>query len=50
MNYFDKDIFNDFNFQEDEQNTESQICKVEAELGIKFPEEYRGIFKVIQWW
>ena len=46
MNYFDKDIFNDFNFQEDEQNTESQICKVEAELGIKFPEEYRGILKL----
>lgn len=46
MNYFDKDIFNNFNFQEDEQNTESQICVVEAELGIKFPEEYRSILKL----
>jgi hypothetical protein len=46
MNYFDKDIFNDFKFQEDEQNTESQIWKVEAELAIKFPEEYRSIFKL----
>lgn len=46
MKYFNKDIFNDFNFQEDEQNTESQICKVESELGIKFPEEYREILKL----
>lgn len=46
MNYFDEDIFNDFNFQEDEQNTESQICKVEEELGIKFSKEYRSILKL----
>lgn len=46
MDYFDKDIFNDFNFEEDEQNTESQICKVEGELGIKFPEEYRSILRL----
>ncbi|MGC6174272.1 SMI1/KNR4 family protein [Lacrimispora sp. 38-1] len=42
MDFFDKDIFKDFNFQE-EQNTESQICRAELELGIKFPEELRKI-------
>ena len=42
MDFFDKDIFKDFNFQE-EQNTESQICIAELELGIKFPEELRKI-------
>ncbi|MBK1811935.1 SMI1/KNR4 family protein [Clostridium sp. YIM B02505] len=46
MNYFDKVIFNDFNFKEYEQNAESQICNVEEELGIKFPEEYRSILKL----
>lgn len=43
MKFFDKDIFKDFNFKKEEQNTESQICKAELDLGIKFPEELRRI-------
>lgn len=46
MNYFDKDVFDDFKFEEDEQNTEEQICKVETELEIKFAEEYKNILKL----
>ena len=39
----DKDLFENFNFQKGEQNTESQICRAELELGIKFPKELRKI-------
>ncbi len=42
MDFFEKEIFKDFNFKE-EQNTESQICRAESDLGIKFPEEMRRI-------
>ena len=46
MDYFDNNIFKKFNFQEDEQNTESQVGEVEKQLEIKFPEEYRSILKL----
>lgn len=42
-NFLDKDIFKDFNFQKEEQNTENQIYKAEIDLGIKFPKELRKL-------
>ena len=46
MAFFHVDIFKDFNFQKNEQNTENQICKAELELGVDFPEGLRNILKL----
>jgi hypothetical protein len=45
MEFFEENIFKDFNFQKDEQNSESQIYKAETELGVKLPEGLRSIIK-----
>lgn len=46
MEFLKGNIFKDFNFQKDEQNTETKICKVESELGVKFPQGLRSILKL----
>lgn len=46
MEYFESGMFENFSFEDNELNTEEQICIVETQLEIKFQKEYRYILKL----